>query len=653
MKKVFTLISFCIASMLAMAADFTLEHTQFAPSGTWWTADKYIPLTDLAAAAGYDSVDELKEWIDSQDGIISLIGEDKAYSADGCGYWLDNDGNHTGWNGSQTWYCCCPGYDDDDNPTALYIYMGVNAYLTWVGGESMHCTLYLNAKKTVVIDVKQSFKVAPSLALSLMQQSGEAINLPIEQYPAHKSNTVYYGIPVSSTALGTLGLEAEGDGSLYHAFIKQYDENGMISDILYFINGDTYLQPIYDDNGDPTSTLVLGGTSEDRLYITDFSIYEDTLWFGLGQEVDVNQVGDKYDFSIYISSVDEKSYALINVNFTAIENSIKTLYDKSQMTKVGEETMTYTRGIDDCWDVVTYHYIDKEKVASLFGEGVNIGDLIFACLKDDDNTFYDDYSSTNSGEYGFWMYLDSHPGASWSADPAYYVLSQYLVSDGCFTIGQAPGTNFSAQAGWQTSGSVYLIYSDKYYEIHSNITIGEGDPSANVIGEYDFAMPVSGDVASEEVPNLADAYAALGCTEEEFENAGQIMAGISVGSNTFTAEGFNETEDAYEFDADGNWVDPSAADAGDKTKFFLYLSDGEFNATTVDAITEDQVFKADIALCYNGNYYVYHITLTHPTGISSIQSGHAMAGKIYNLAGQQVGAGYKGIVIQGGKKVIR
>lgn len=42
-----------------------------------------------------------------------------------------------------------------------------------------------------------------------------------------------------------------------------------------------------------------------------------------------------------------------------------------------------------------------------------------------------------------------------------------------------------------------------------------------------------------------------------------------------------------------------------------------------------------------------------PTGISKVENLEvAKAGKCFNLAGQQVGKGYKGIVIKNGKKMV-
>lgn len=49
------------------------------------------------------------------------------------------------------------------------------------------------------------------------------------------------------------------------------------------------------------------------------------------------------------------------------------------------------------------------------------------------------------------------------------------------------------------------------------------------------------------------------------------------------------------------------------------------------------------------------ITITEPTGVSIVETStnQSISGKTYNLAGQQVSAGSKGLMIQGGKKVIK
>jgi hypothetical protein len=57
----------------------------------------------------------------------------------------------------------------------------------------------------------------------------------------------------------------------------------------------------------------------------------------------------------------------------------------------------------------------------------------------------------------------------------------------------------------------------------------------------------------------------------------------------------------------------------------------------------------------SGNCNIDKITFicTDPaTGISTVTSDTAADGPAYNLSGQQVGEGYKGIVIRNGRKVV-
>ena len=111
----------------------------------------------------------------------------------------------------------------------------------------------------------------------------------------------------------------------------------------------------------------------------------------------------------------------------------------------------------------------------------------------------------------------------------------------------------------------------------------------------------------------------------------------NVASFTVSAEDCFFTGKGYKKDDEGKWV----LDKG-------YEKDPQnVTSITLQACDKDAVYPAVINI-----KSIKRVTST-ATGISKVENLEvAKDGKIFNLAGQQVGKGYKGIVIKNGKKVV-
>ena len=60
-----------------------------------------------------------------------------------------------------------------------------------------------------------------------------------------------------------------------------------------------------------------------------------------------------------------------------------------------------------------------------------------------------------------------------------------------------------------------------------------------------------------------------------------------------------------------------------------------------------------ILVIYKTSYQVYPILVNHDVGIKSLTTDDDDNAPVYNLAGQRVDNGYKGVVIKKGKKSLR
>ena len=102
-----------------------------------------------------------------------------------------------------------------------------------------------------------------------------------------------------------------------------------------------------------------------------------------------------------------------------------------------------------------------------------------------------------------------------------------------------------------------------------------------------------------------------------------------------------EKEKTYEFGGPDKAASPYAGDTWNKHVQNVFTQDdGPEVSVTVEGI-------------YFGSEAQLEAALSGETAIQQVKAGKAEDGARYNLAGQKVGASYKGIVIQNGKKFIQ
>lgn len=668
MKRIFTFFLSALFAVCAFAQDFTFNYT--GPIPTDWMVDYYyVSVADMATATGFNSSEEFLTWYDALPlaetatsesdvqfmAIVTAEGDSYAYSNWGNGFWLLDDGSHCEWYtyGTPTWSIGCYGLDE--NRENIVFFTEVNGYLTFVGGEHMEGTVAVNGNKRATLKFSVDLEKDPEPELSKMTKVGNDISFAFEQYPANKEAKKSYDVNLLTEELRSgildLGFDFSTEDIANHIFVKQYDTDGQLSDKLSFVRGEVNLGPVYNEStGAETEALCLASAGDYKAIMGDFSFENNVFTFGFGQKANVFKVGDHRTVEVYFVNVDENKYAILNLDMTIVESKVKHETEKAKMRKVGEETMTYTRGINDGWDYTTEHYVDIQAVSALFGDGVTIGDLTFKILDTNDEFFIDDYTC-NTEEIGFWMTMDSHNnGYSWGSK-LYYVFSQYLPN-GWLTIGHMPEI---FEGGEKTSGSVFLTYGDMYYEFHSNITIGEAAVTG-VVGEQNVTIisDPNEDIFTKDIPNLSEVATALGCTEADITGGKlQAVAGLAVGGEEFTDAGFCEDDGGYPFNTAGAWIDPESETFLDDVALFVGINGAQLSASAMKDVKAGETLKADVALQNDKKYYVFHVTVCdEETAIRDLQSTTSKQQVIYNVNGQRVGQDYKGIVIINGKKTL-
>jgi len=164
----------------------------------------------------------------------------------------------------------------------------------------------------------------------------------------------------------------------------------------------------------------------------------------------------------------------------------------------------------------------------------------------------------------------------------------------------------------------------------------------------------------------------FGTADAQEKSAGGRLksGGKSSSKNTLTAT----------VPADGTlkvWARTGSNDATDRTLVILQGEEELYNAVvqeadavkvkgldTADPDKETNVYPiisvsvkaGDVAINYpvgSMNFYAFEFVGGDPTGIQTVKVAHQNANAIYNLAGQQVNDGFKGLVIMNGKKIVK
>lgn len=220
-------------------------------------------------------------------------------------------------------------------------------------------------------------------------------------------------------------------------------------------------------------------------------------------------------------------------------------------------------------------------------------------------------------------------------------IMQFFQFPGQRAVGDYYTDNFylvNLQNGKKIKYVVTVNFVEEYTEMSEvvgseTLTLGARD------GESEFGIYTEVD--------LAPMYEALGCSAEEFAEAGKWLAMNKDGQ--FAEDNYDEQEGFF-FAADGKTIDDGTevvhcGFAPDEEKFYSWIIDDQ---NLVNA------YNMTIYAEYNSQWYAYYITVGTPevVGINAVKNNVSKSGKVFDLTGREVKNPSKGIYIQNGKKVL-
>lgn len=341
---------------------------------------------------------------------------------------------------------------------------------------------------------------------------------------------------------------------------------------------------------------------------------------------------------------------------------------------------------------IFYESFDK-----ILAHGGNDGQYISGVVSNDDFDF-DNSKSTASGlRLGYKCVYFNNEGANFVIGPfndfvsgKNYILTFRMaglesgnLSDAVVTVnnGNTTGGNCTLKnAAWQTysiplgeiNSNTTITFTGRYFFL-DDISIAPAQSVDVAVGEYKFATLYYSDRALT-VPTGVLAYTMTVSNGEavpskRYEAGSTIPKGeavvLSADAGTYT---FNVSSDSPTLDAK-NLLKGTDEDAittgGDVYYAFGVDPDSKavgfyYGAAGGDAFT-NSAHKAYLALSNTGNSnssknlvkgFAINLDKT-PTAVSTLRVAETAVQPVYNLSGQRVGKGYKGLVISNGRKLLR
>lgn len=275
------------------------------------------------------------------------------------------------------------------------------------------------------------------------------------------------------------------------------------------------------------------------------------------------------------------------------------------------------------------------------------------------------YSKTYSCDPnpGFWMSLDtldanghhsvvSNWGATRGSEKTNINTYGICYANGQFSFYQFPGVPCATVGNYYTD-NFYLVSLSTGKKIKYTITVRyvEELTKHTTAGSESLTAAAREEEGAEygraTAVDLTPMYTALGCTQEEFENAGTWVAPNQ--SGTYTSDNYDAAEGFY-FDANGKTVDD-----GSEVMHVGINEEGELYSWVIDNDNLDNTYTVTFAALYNDQMYYYTVTVNRtgaPTAINGIGTDVDNSGAIYDLTGRKISKPNKGIYIQNGKKYL-
>jgi hypothetical protein len=359
--------------------------------------------------------------------------------------------------------------------------------------------------------------------------------------------------------------------------------------------------------------------------------------------------GDEVHFNMYI--VNEGKYHSLDITYRVKEkesedqSGYKILASRSAVVQVIADASNYLVNGNQ-----TTYTLTPDAVNELIGTSspslyCELADTITAATGEK-YAPYTRYLCTPAP--GVWLGKDGQ-GHAWTGNAEAPVGICYDLSNGQFTIYQAPGIN---PVGSSYKTNLYLVNEDTKDMVQVKFTIQFVSELVNyeTVGEESLYLPINLDLDEMSVAfDPSKAAAALEITEEE------LMAGYTLrGRNDsgLFGEGFNPLENGLSFNDENGGYDENG------NIHILIAKEGNgYVITTISDKELEEGYRKDAEMCFqiDTKRYIYHITFIDEasyTGINSISESANHNNKIYDLSGRVVNKPNKGVYIQNGKKYI-
>lgn len=359
------------------------------------------------------------------------------------------------------------------------------------------------------------------------------------------------------------------------------------------------------------------------------------------------KVGDEVRFNMYI--VNEGKYHLLDILYkvkdkeaedqsgykiVATRNAVVQVIAHATEYIVNDNQSTYTLKLDDVNELI------GTTSPSLYCE---LADTITAATGEK-YAPYTRYLCTPAP--GVWLGKDGQ-GHNWTGNAEAPVGICYSLSNGQFTVYQAPGVNAVGSA-YKTN--LYLVNEETKEMIQVKFTVQFVSElvSFEIVGEESLLLPLDMDDFFVNI-DVSKAANALGITTDELMN-GYNLKGMN-DAGLYSA-GFNPIENGCSFNISTGGYDELGK------IHILFIEEGE--GYVIDVISDEEVengYKTNGAMCFeiDSKRYVYNLTFVDPdqyTGISNIVEKSSTKDKIYDLSGRSIKKPLKGIYIQNGKKYV-
>lgn len=402
--------------------------------------------------------------------------------------WRNAEGDWQTW-GNEARICVKADFNpepDNDGNVAPHIYY-IGGMTGQTGTPATYKATYRienpsDAAKYCLVIVKLSYEELPQYPLSELNIV-QKYEIVAEQYPRTNTAAETYTIAVSN--LASL-IDYDEDKFMNHwykrlIYVGQVDENDMKSDVLTNLkySSTAWMNALYDENTGEEMEECVQGTSGDmskfHVHISSSGYTGDSLKVQVGQSGSL-KVGNNHFAKLYIVGPSKKAVE-VDVRIKIIPKEIEDL-PWAQKTCVGSETVSLKRDIDAGYSVTVYT-IKMDSIVGLFKAGTVAADLQFTALDESGNPTT--ASTTGEGQSGaaaggYWMDMESHP-IGWNTSVKSYYVNNFNTR---IEIGHMDNASLW-EGGEKTTGSLFYVLDNEYYELKMDIQIGEKEDTTKVI----------------------------------------------------------------------------------------------------------------------------------------------------------------------------